>query len=248
MRPFFNPVTAAAALLMLPSLAIWLSGLAWRPPADNAWLRAQLALTDTAGFPWALATCAVFSALIWLVHRARPRRACALAALCLAAVLAGQGAKVAIKNTVRDSRPYVDWLAARQGSSPDAFYRMTRAGRAAWVGQAAAAGCAVPAPLRGHWQRETGYSFPSGHTLFSATWALLCTGLLWPRRRRAARAACAAAVLWGALVAVSRMTLGMHWPWDLAAGTLISWLLALAALRLAQNLPPRFATLAKPRP
>ncbi|OAM87033.1 phosphatase PAP2 family protein [Termitidicoccus mucosus] len=235
MRPFPRPVTAAAVLLLLPSLAVWFSGWAWRPPADSAWLRAQIALTDTAGFPWALATCAVFSAAIWWMHRARPRQACALAALCLAAVLAGQGAKAAIKNTVRDSRPYVDWLAARQGTSSDAFYEMTRGERAAWIRQTAA-DPAVPAPLREHWQRETGYSFPSGHTLFSATWTLLCVGLFRTRRHRAA---CAAVVLWGALTACSRMTLGMHWPWDLATGTVISWLLALAALRLAQNhLPP----------
>jgi membrane-associated phospholipid phosphatase len=29
---------------------------------------------------------------------------------------------------------------------------------------------------------ETGFAFPSGHTMFAASWALLAIGLLWPRR------------------------------------------------------------------
>ncbi len=240
MRPVLKPVTAAAALLLLPPLAAWLSGWTWRLPADSAWLRAQIAITDTAGLPRALATCGVFCAIILWTHRSGPRRACGLAAFCLAATLAGQGVKAAIKNTVRDSRPYVDWLAARQGVPPETFYRMPRPGRAAWIRQAAAGPPSVPPALHAHWQRETGYSFPSGHTIFSATWTLLCVGLLWPRRHRAA---CAAIVLWGALAACSRMTLGMHWPWDLASGTAIAWLLALATLRLAQrHFPPAAAT------
>ncbi|MDP1346646.1 phosphatase PAP2 family protein, partial [Klebsiella pneumoniae] len=34
-----------------------------------------------------------------------------------------------------------------------------------------------------HWQKETGFAFPSVHTMFAASWALLASGLLWPRRR-----------------------------------------------------------------
>ncbi|MDA4825234.1 phosphatase PAP2 family protein, partial [Enterobacter kobei] len=41
----------------------------------------------------------------------------------------------------------------------------------------------IPTFLRKHWQKETGFAFPSGHTMFAASWALLGVGLLWPRRR-----------------------------------------------------------------
>ncbi len=41
----------------------------------------------------------------------------------------------------------------------------------------------IPVFLRQHWQKETGFAFPSGHTMFAASWALLAVGLLWPRRR-----------------------------------------------------------------
>ena len=41
----------------------------------------------------------------------------------------------------------------------------------------------IPQYLRSHWQKETGFAFPSGHTMFAASWALLAVGLLWPRRR-----------------------------------------------------------------
>ncbi|XPE61646.1 phosphatase PAP2 family protein [Shigella flexneri] len=37
--------------------------------------------------------------------------------------------------------------------------------------------------ISSHWQKETGFAFPSGHTMFAASWALLAVGLLWPRRR-----------------------------------------------------------------
>ena len=70
----------------------------------------------------------------------------------------------------------------------------------------------VDVRLVGGWRPLT-YSFPSGHacSAFAGAWVLT---LMWPRTR----------VLWwalAALVAVSRIYIGVHYPIDVAAGALL---------------------------
>ena len=77
--------------------------------------------------------------------------------------------------------------------------------------------------------KETGFAFPSGHTMFAASWALLGVGLLWPRRRTLT---IAILLVWATGVMGSRMLLGMHWPRDLVVATLISWVLVTLATGL----------------
>nr|VUD35169.1 phosphatidylglycerophosphatase B [Raoultella sp. NCTC 9187] len=91
----------------------------------------------------------------------------------------------------------------------------------------------IPKFLRKHWQKETGFAFPSGHTMFAASWALLGVGLLWPRRRWLT---IALLMVWATAVMGSRLALGMHWPQDLLVATLISWLLVTLATWLTQRL------------
>lgn len=65
-----------------------------------------------------------------------------------------------------------------------------------------------------------GASFPSGHALGAAAFYATCAVLLQPYTGRD-RLLLAAAVLVAALVAVSRVLLGVHYPSDVAAGLLI---------------------------
>jgi len=99
----------------------------------------------------------------------------------------------------------------------------------------------IPKFLRKHWQKETGFAFPSGHTMFAASWALLGVGLLWPRRRTVTIVVLLA---WATGVMGSRLLLGMHWPVDLIVATLISWLLVTLATWIAERvcgplMPPK---------
>ena len=74
-----------------------------------------------------------------------------------------------------------------------------------------------------------GSSFPSGPTLNTAavsTAAALCVARIWPA---AGRPAMAIAVTWTALVALSRLVLGVHWPSDVLAAFCIGAFIPLAA-------------------
>lgn len=87
-------------------------------------------------------------------------------------------------------------------------------------------------------------SFPSGHSLQTAAiYGLLL--FLWFRRSRSRVERLLIVLLWAALVAVvgiARLRLGVHWPSDVIAGSLVgaAWLAALvAALRGAETVGGR---------
>ncbi|MFC7487621.1 phosphatase PAP2 family protein [Knoellia sp. CPCC 206453] len=75
---------------------------------------------------------------------------------------------------------------------------------------------------------DTGYSFPSGHTLFSTAFlGLVVMLLIWPSAGRRARvAAVVAAVLASLVIGASRVYLGYHWTTDVIA----AWVLGVAVL------------------
>jgi undecaprenyl-diphosphatase len=80
------------------------------------------------------------------------------------------------------------------------------------------------------WETEWywGSSFPSGHTLVVAAFAIaaaLCISRIWPTAREFALWI---AILWICLVALSRLVLGVHWPTDVLAAACIGASLPLA--------------------
>jgi len=72
------------------------------------------------------------------------------------------------------------------------------------------------------------YSFPSGHTLHAVSFAILGAHY-WP-------ALAAPLAAFAALVALSRIVLGLHYPTDVAAGALLGSGLALGSLKIAASL------------
>lgn len=86
----------------------------------------------------------------------------------------------------------------------------------------------------------TSYSFPSGHTTnFAAFLLILAASLPAPYRRRALPAAIVLALL----MALSRMYLGVHTPWDVTGGFHLAAVIAFATVRLA----PRIETSTRAR-
>ena len=80
------------------------------------------------------------------------------------------------------------------------------------------------------WETEWywGSSFPSGHTLVVAAFAIaaaLCISRIWPVAREFALSI---AILWICLVAFSRLVVGVHWPTDVLVAACIGASLPLA--------------------
>ncbi|MFD1803451.1 phosphatidylglycerophosphatase B [Mixta tenebrionis] len=226
--------TALGALLLsLMPLAIWLSGWQWQPGASGPGLRFLFWMTETVTRPWGILTSAILCAWFLWCLRFRLKPALLLLAIMVSAILAGQYAKSFIKTLVQEPRPYVLWLEKTHNIPGDRFYQLDRQARGAMVQQLVADDNHIPSWLKRHWAFETGFAFPSGHTMFAASWALLGIGLLWPRRHLKT---VWVLMIWAAAVMGSRVLLGMHWPRDLLVATWISWLLVTLASWLTQRL------------
>ncbi|TCW16254.1 phosphatidylglycerophosphatase B [Raoultella sp. BIGb0138] len=223
----------AAALLIVMPAAVWTSGWKWQPGLQEGWLTLLYWITESVTQPWGIITHALLCGWFLWCLRFRLRAAVVLFMILAAAILLGQGIKSWIKGQMQEPRPFVVWLEKTQQVPVDQFYALKRKERAKLVHEQLAQEREIPKFLRKHWQKETGFAFPSGHTMFAASWALLGVGLLWPRRRWLTMAAL---LTWATAVMGSRLALGMHWPQDLIVATLISWLLVTVATWLTQRL------------
>ncbi len=225
--------TASGALLLLiMPLGVWVAGWQWQPEASGWGLRLLFWVTETVTRPWGIITSAILCGWFLWCLRFRLRAAIFLLAIIITAIMAGQYTKSFIKEQVQEPRPYVLWLEKSHGMDEEAFYQQKRKERSATVSELLADDTQLPAWLKRHWAFETGFAFPSGHTMFAASWALLGVGLLWPRRHVKT---VVLLMLWASGVMGSRLLLGMHWPRDLVVATLISWLLVTLATWLAQR-------------
>ena len=183
MRSIARRTAVGAALLLVMPVAVWISGWRWQPGEQSWLLKAAFWVTETVTQPWGVITHLIlFGWFLWCL-RFRIKAAFVLFAILAAAILVGQGVKSWIKDKVQEPRPFVIWLEKTHHIPVDEFYTLKRAERGNLVKEQLAEEKNIPQYLRSHWQKETGFAFPSGHTMFAASWALLAVGLLWPRRR-----------------------------------------------------------------
>ena len=141
---------------------------------------------------------------------------------------AGQVVKIVLKNLTQTPRPY---MVALVDSAVDvtSFYQVSRAERANRVQAALTENRTIPNWLKQHWQHETGYSFPSGHTAFAVGWLLLFVGFLnvYPQKNKNISIIVLAGLgLWTATMMLSRVRLGMHFPIDLLVSTMMMYIIS----------------------
>ncbi len=165
--------TLGAFLLLLMPLAVWVSGWKWQPGQSGHLLRVLFWITETVTSPWGTLTSLILSGWFLWCLRFRLRPAILLLIIMNGAILAGQGRKTWVKDQVQEPRPFVVWLEHSHGVNEQQFYQLKRQQRGEMVSALLANDTKLPAWLKKHWPKETGFAFPSGHTMFAASWALL---------------------------------------------------------------------------
>ena len=195
-------------MLLVPCIALFINWH-WQPNASQTSLYIIYILTESGSLPFALLTCAMFTGLLLLYLKLDLKKSALFVFSLFLCIGAGQAVKSAIKSMEQEPRPYVMWI-DEQGYMPqEAFYSLPRNDRAAFIHAQDFSDHGVPDWLQQHWEKETGYSFPSGHTIFAVQWVLIFGLLLWRQK-----IILTLIVLWGLVMEASRLLLGMHWPID----------------------------------
>ncbi len=111
------------------------------------------------------------------------------------------------------------------------YYMLLSLLTSAWLNVYLKNALALPRPPPDQWKvPEEGYGFPSGHAQTStAFWATACLAA-----RRLALVAFSAVLV--ALISISRLELGVHYPRDVVGGVLIGLAVALATYYAAERL------------
>ncbi|MDH2998711.1 phosphatidylglycerophosphatase [Pasteurellaceae bacterium LFhippo2] len=215
----FKNLSFYTFLMLLVPLAVCATG--WQWAGDEHLIHALdyplYLLTETGSVPYALITCVLL--MLWLMWLTRKHISWFLVgAICAISVVGTQGIKTVAKSAFAEPRPYVVQM---MGEQSEQFYELTRDQRALIVEERSKDSehrYAVE-----HRLHETGYSFPSGHTIFSVSWVLVFVGLLSGIKGQAVTFAKIFAVSWSIMMLISRLRLGMHYPIDLFVSTLLAW-------------------------
>ncbi|WP_323084268.1 phosphatase PAP2 family protein [Providencia alcalifaciens] len=231
MRKSAYLIAISVIFLLLPPIVMIATGWQWTPEHQPSmkWL---LWLTDSAGVPYSYGTFVFLTLLTLIVFRHKRNQWQKLLVVITLCILGAQGVKSFMKSTFQEPRPYVVWLEKTYQIPHQEFYDLKRGERADLIKNTVKSNTLIPKWQRKHWQAETGYSFPSGHMFFAAGWALLLIVLFWQQRQYALGIII---LCWAQGIGLSRMLLGMHWPIDIIASTLMSALFALLGYWIYQS-------------
>lgn len=221
------------ALFFVVPVVVLVMNYQWSPESLTKVSQILFWFTETAGTPWAVLSCVFFALVFACCLKVKSKANVIKLVLILAfAILSGQVVKSAVKRYTAEPRPYVLWLEKTYQVDHDYFYSLPGSERKDIIKQNIHQSSQIPKWLYQHWRNETGYSFPSGHTLFATTWAFLALVLLGFKRHRILVSIITA---WAVLIELSRIDLGMHHPLDLISGAILAWVIALLCYYLARK-------------
>lgn len=214
-------MTALCILLIaLPCVAL-ISSWHWSPRDLMPFGRYWVLITETAGNPWSACTAVLFFILfIFRLKYTQPAILVRFAFITVLALVVGQSIKYITKNYTKEPRPYALWLDTTPATQHKHFYAVDTKERQEFIANAAKSDPNLPAPVAAHWQRETNYSFPSGHALFAATWVFLAIIFL---RSCMHYLLITVIIIWSLLIEISRLILGMHHPGDIIISVLAAY-------------------------
>ncbi len=129
------------------------------------------------------------------------------------------------------------------------FYHLDKAARSATMAHALAqlkssqAQLNLAPRIEQHWIHESGYAFPSGHSLFAATLVLVVSYYLLGAGQMLLASLLS---VWGILMGLSRMLLGMHWPQDVLFSGILAAIIAGVTLLAMEKWQSSTASIANP--
>lgn len=177
-------------------------------------------LTVSGSAPWGVSTVLlVFAISFFILPRGSWLKMmfCTSLGLVLCLLLNEQ-----LKLVFAESRPYIEWLSHQQHLDIKEFYSIDKYARRELLAQVlpgvSPLDMPISAQIQRHWQIETGFSFPSGHTIFAVT-LTMCSSFFLLRHNNLWLPALL--ICWALLMGLSRMLLGMHWSVDVLTSTLL---------------------------
>lgn len=219
----FKRLSLYTLLLCFVPIFAWLFAYHWQGDDQlTAFDHFLGILTETGSTPYALITCVIFPLLFYPLIK-QPKQWIYAVMIMATSMVITQGLKSGLKTVFAEPRPYIVAIANNDPQQIDYFYQQDRNQRAEIV-QNVYQQTNTPSWLVKHRMHETGYSFPSGHSIFAASWLMLAVGFAWLYRQRqtAGKILVGFISLWAILMLVSRLRLGMHYPIDLLISTLIA--------------------------
>ncbi|VFP79876.1 Phosphatidylglycerophosphatase B [Candidatus Erwinia haradaeae] len=228
--------TLAALILSLIPLMTIISGWQWQPFEIGYSSKLLFLATETLTYPWVIGTNFIlFSWFFWCLRDSS--NTIVLLMFMIIALFIGQIFKMALKDHFHSIRPYNAWIQLHYSTQIKSFFNKDFLDTPCKANVFIINDVQIPPWLVKHWLQATEFSFPSGHTIFSATWALVGVGLLWQNR---CYCTVILVMIWVSAVMSSRLIFGMHWSKDLFASIIISWILAILTLLGLYNIKAIF--------
>lgn len=224
-------------LLCLAPIFTWIFPWHWHGDLEPTQFDYALYwLTETGSVPYAAITCVVFALLYFLMIQNK-KQGILVIVLMAVSVISMQVIKEGMKALFAEPRPFVTELAEKSGISTEMFYAEERDQRKEIVLNYYKDKPQIPDWIVKHHSDETGYSFPSGHSIFAAGWLMLAVGFgkLLAYQQPRLSLLTGVITLWAILMLISRLRLGMHYPIDVLISTLIAWLFHLIFFTVLQN-------------
>lgn len=225
-------------LCLVPIFA-WLSGWHWNEQITfSKYDYALYLLTESGSTPYALITCALFALLFGVFFRNRKQWIVAVIIMATSIAIT-QGLKSGLKTLFAEPRPYVSYVAEQTQTSTENFYQQSRQARSEFVKNFYQTQPNTPSWLKNHYKNEVGYSFPSGHAIFAASWLMLAVGFaqLVGKKNLSGKIMIGLVAIWASLMLISRLRFGMHHPIDLFASITVAWVIHCGLFTLLRTKP-----------
>ena len=179
-----------------------------------------LFITNIASVPFVLISSLIFTIILLFIYKSNIRNMIALAIFVNLIVFSSQGIVFFTKLIVKEPRPYVEILVENNYlKSSEEFYILDKNKRVELIDNMNLEAINISSWQKEHFKNEVGYSFPSGHTVFMATWIILLFCFLLEKRKYFLASFF---YLLAFSVELSRLLLGMHFWQDIFASICIS--------------------------